>query len=80
MAKKTLLRAIGDASASPQVAEFEARLLHAVNATGIGPAGLGGTTTALAVHVATAPSHIAALPVAVNMGCSAMRSVSVDVE
>jgi fumarate hydratase subunit alpha len=49
-----------------------------VNATGIGPGGLGGTTTALAVHVETAPCHIAALPVAVNVGCCAVRSASVE--
>ncbi|MDP2232061.1 MAG: fumarate hydratase, partial [Actinomycetota bacterium] len=54
-------------------------LLSAVNATGIGPAGLGGDMTALAVRVATAPCHIAALPVAVNVGCNAVRSASVEV-
>ena len=48
-------------------------LLDAVNATGIGAAALGGRTTALAVHVETAPCHIAALPLAINMGCSATR-------
>ena len=51
--------------------------MEAVNATGIGPAGLGGATTALGVHVITAPCHIAALPVAVNMGCSAVRTARV---
>ena len=56
----------------------EAELLSAVNATGIGPAALGGGATALAVHLETAPCHIAALPVAVNMGCSAMRSASIE--
>ncbi|NTU71593.1 MAG: fumarate hydratase [Coriobacteriia bacterium] len=79
LAKKALLREIGSAAASTELAAFEAELLAAVNATGIGPAGLGGDTTALAVHVATAPCHIAALPVAVNLGCSAIRSVSVEV-
>ena len=48
-----------------------------MNALGIGPAALGGAPTALAVHLETAPCHIAALPVAVNMGCCAMRSASV---
>jgi fumarate hydratase class I/fumarate hydratase subunit alpha len=79
LAKRALLRTVGEPPADPTLASFEAELLAAVNDTGIGPAGLGGDVTALAVHVATAPCHIAALPVAVNMGCSAMRSVSVDV-
>lgn len=80
LAKRALLRDIGSLNPDPRAAELEASLLRAINATGIGPAGLGGDTTALAVHVATAPCHIAALPVAVNMGCCAMRSVSVDVD
>jgi tartrate/fumarate subfamily iron-sulfur-dependent hydro-lyase alpha chain len=79
LAKKALLRRIGTPSASAEAAHVEARLLEAVNATGIGPAGLGGRTTALAVHLVTAPCHIAALPVAVNLGCSAMRSAVVEV-
>jgi len=74
LAKHALLRPIG-AAGDPRSASFEAELLAAVNATGIGPAGLGGSTTALAVHVETAPCHIATLPVAVNMGCCAVRSV-----
>jgi fumarate hydratase subunit alpha len=79
LAKKALLREIGSAPASPEAARLEADLLHAVNATGIGPAGLGGRTTALALHLVTAPCHIAALPVAVNLGCCAVRSASVEV-
>jgi len=79
LAKKALLRPIGIPPSNPRIAELEAELLASVNATGIGPAGLGGDTTALAVHVISAPSHIAALPVAVNMGCSAVRSVTVEV-
>lgn len=78
LAKKALLREVGVRSA-PEIAEFEERLLAAVNATGIGPAGLGGDTTALAVHVATAPCHIAAMPVSVNLGCCAVRSASAEV-
>ena len=74
LAKKALLREIGSPAASAQTAGLESALLEQINATGIGPAGLGGRTTALAVHVVTAPCHIAALPVAVNMGCCAMRS------
>jgi len=79
LAKKALLRGIGSLNPDPQAAALEADLLDLVNATGIGPAGLGGDVTALAVHVATAPCHIAALPVAVNMGCSAIRSATVEV-
>jgi fumarate hydratase subunit alpha len=77
LAKHALLRPVGSSSPVPQVAAFERELLEAVNATGIGPAGLGGATTALAVHVETAPCHIAALPVAINMGCVATRSLSI---
>lgn len=77
LAKRALLREIGTSSTDTRVAALEAELLEAVNATGIGPAGLGGDTTALAVHVLTAPCHIAALPVAVNMGCCAVRSARV---
>ena len=79
LAKKALLRQIGSRPSDPRIAELEAELLATVNATGIGPGGLGGDTTALAVHIATAPCHIAALPVAVNLGCSAVRSASVEV-
>jgi tartrate/fumarate subfamily iron-sulfur-dependent hydro-lyase alpha chain len=78
LSKRALLRQVGSPPA-PGLEVFERELLEAINALGIGPAGLGGTTTALAVHVATAPCHIAALPVAVNLGCSAMRSASVEV-
>ena len=74
LAKKALLRQIGSPAQSAEAAELEAALLAEINATGIGPAGLGGRATALAVHVVTAPCHIAALPVAVNLGCCAMRS------
>ncbi|MGI6220998.1 MAG: fumarate hydratase [Coriobacteriales bacterium] len=80
LAKKALLRPVGIASSDPRVAEIEERLLRAVNATGVGPAGLGGDTTALAVNINTAPCHIAALPLAINMGCCAMRSISLELE
>lgn len=79
LAKHALLRPVGSPAASAEAAAFEAELLEAVNALGIGPAALGGKTTALAVHVETAPCHIAALPVAVNMGCCAMRSASIEI-
>jgi fumarate hydratase class I/fumarate hydratase subunit alpha len=79
LAKKALLRRIGTPPASDEAARIERDLLDAVNATGIGPGGLGGRTTTLAVHLVTAPCHIAALPVAVNLGCCAMRSAVVEV-
>ncbi len=79
LAKKALLRPVGRPAADDLTAALEERLLAEVNALGIGPGGLGGDTTALAVHVATAPCHIAALPVAVNIGCSAVRTASVEV-
>lgn len=77
LAKHALLREVGGPAASAEAAAFEEELLAEVNALGIGPAALGGAPTALAVHLETAPCHIAALPVAVNMGCCAMRSASV---
>ena len=73
LAKMALMRPIGSSASNEETAAFEAELLQAVNMTGIGAAALGGTTTALAVHVETAPCHIAALPLAINMGCSALR-------
>ena len=79
LAKRALLRPLDVATADERVASLEAELLAAINATGIGPAGLGGDTTALGVRISTAPCHIAALPVAVNVGCNAMRSVTVEV-
>jgi fumarate hydratase subunit alpha len=79
LAKKALLRPLGEEPLQRGIALFERELLDAVNATGIGPAGLGGDTTALGVTVLTAPCHIAALPVAVNLGCSAVRSAVVEV-
>jgi fumarate hydratase subunit alpha len=79
LAKRALLRPIGEEPIGPSVAALQADLLSAINATGIGPAGLGGDTTALAVHVITAPCHIASLPVAVNLGCSAVRSATFEV-
>ncbi|MDR3137114.1 MAG: fumarate hydratase, partial [Coriobacteriales bacterium] len=77
LSKQALLRPIGSPNPQPELADLEARLLADINATGIGAGGLGGSTTALAVHVKTAPCHIAALPVAVNLGCCALRSTSV---
>lgn len=79
LAKRALLREVGTAHPDRQVAMLEERILGTVNALGIGPGGLGGDTTALAVHVETAPAHIASLPVAVNLGCVALRSGRVEV-
>ena len=72
-AKKALLRPIGSASPEPHLARLEGELLDAVNGLGIGPQGLGGVVTALAVHVEVLATHIAALPAAVNLNCSAPR-------
>jgi len=79
LSKRALLREIGTVPKDDRVGAFERELLEAVNATGIGPGGLGGDTTALAVHIVTAPCHIASLPVAVNLGCCAVRSATIEV-
>ena len=73
LAKRALMRPLDIVTQDPEIAAFERELLDAVNATGIGAAALGGKTTALGVRVETAPCHIAALPLAINMGCSATR-------
>lgn len=69
LAKQALLRRVGAPNSDPELADFERELLAAVNALGIGPHGFGGVTTALAVHVESHPTHIASLPVAVNLQC-----------
>lgn len=73
MAKQALTRPVNVHSAIPYVAEMEKELLENINKTGIGPGGLGGTTTALAVNINTYPTHIAGLPVAVNICCHVCR-------
>ncbi len=73
IAKKSLLRAIGSPNPKLELASLEELLLKAVNKTGIGPEGLGGKVTAMAVHVESYPCHIASLPVAVNINCHAAR-------
>lgn len=73
LAKRQLLRPIGIASDEAPAARLERAALERINATNIGPMGLRGRTTALAVHVGTYPTHIAGLPVAVNMQCHACR-------
>ncbi|MEA2062476.1 MAG: fumarate hydratase [Gemmatimonadota bacterium] len=76
VAKKALLREIGSWHPDPVYGGLEKELLELVNATGIGPQGLGGSTTALAVHVETYPCHIASLPVALNMQCHSARHLT----
>lgn len=73
MAKKALTRPVGEHSAVPYIEEMEKELLRKINASMIGPGGLGGTTTALAVHIDTYPTHIAGLPVGVNICCHVNR-------
>lgn len=73
MAKQALTRNVNERSAIPYVKELEEELLQKINQSGIGPAGMGGTTTALAVNINTYPTHIAGLPVAVNICCHVNR-------
>jgi fumarate hydratase subunit alpha len=73
IAKKAMLRPIGSLNPDPELAPLEAELLGKINDLGIGPQGLGGRTTALAVHIEVFPCHIASLPVAVNINCHASR-------
>lgn len=78
LAKEALLREVGAPSPILEVAQLEQELLTRVNALGIGPMGLGGRTTALAVHVERHPCHIASLPVALNVQCHAARHLTVE--
>ncbi|MCH5263591.1 MAG: fumarate hydratase [Lachnospiraceae bacterium] len=73
MAKKALTRSANEHSDIPYVRDLEEEMLECINRTGIGPGGLGGTTTALAVNINTYPTHIAGLPVAVNICCHVNR-------
>jgi fumarate hydratase subunit alpha len=78
LAKKALTRPSGEPSPDPKIARLERELLETINGTGIGPAGYGGTVTALAVHVESFATHIAAFPVAVNLDCHSHRTSSVE--
>ena len=78
LAKRSLLRDLGRPNSDPDLAALEEEALERVNALGIGPQGLGGDTTALAVLVARAPCHIASLPIAVNVECHSHRHGSVS--
>lgn len=73
LAKKALTRPVDERSEIPYVKELEEEMLEEINRTGIGPGGLGGSTTALAVNINTYPTHIAGLPVAVNICCHVNR-------
>lgn len=79
LAKKALLRKpVGSPSADPPYAEMEKRILERINQLGIGPMGLGGRTTSLAVHIVSHPCHIASFPVAVNINCHSHRIVEIE--
>lgn len=78
LAKKALTRPSGEPNPDPELAALERELLEEINATGIGPAGYGGTQTALAVHVESFPTHIASFPVAVNLDCHSHRTASAE--
>lgn len=79
LAKKALLRKpVGSAHPDPVYAEMERRILERINKLGIGPMGLGGRTTSLAVHIVSHPCHIASFPVAVNINCHSHRIVEID--
>ncbi|MBN2035960.1 MAG: fumarate hydratase [Chitinispirillaceae bacterium] len=73
LAKKALLRPVGSHHSDKRYGEVEREILQKINESGIGPQGLGGRTTALAVHIETFPCHMASLPVAVNVNCHAAR-------
>ena len=75
MAKKALLRPLDQKNPDPVYAELEEQLLETINKLGIGPQGFGGKTTALAVQIEKFPTHIAGLPVAVNISCHVTRHI-----
>ncbi|WP_028576295.1 fumarate hydratase [Desulfomicrobium escambiense] len=78
LAKKALLRKLDDVNPDPKLAGMERELLEALNKLGIGPMGLGGRTTCLAVKIAMSPCHIASLPLAVNIQCHSSRHQEVE--
>jgi len=78
LAKKSLMRPLGKGSPDPKVAEIEQRILERINREGQGVMGWGGVNTALAVHMETYPTHIASLPVAVNIQCHAHRHKEIE--
>ena len=78
LAKKAIMRPIDSCHPDPYYADLEKEMLEKINALGIGPQGFGGKTTALAVNIEEYPTHIAGLPVAVNINCHVTRHMSVD--
>ena len=79
LAKKATFRNIDSENPDPRYAEFERELLEKINKMGFGPAGLGGTTTAIGVNIETSPTHIAGMPVAVNICCHAARHKTAEI-
>ncbi len=79
LAKKATFRSIDTENADPRYAQLEKELLTEINKMGFGPAGLGGTTTAIGVNIETSPTHIAGMPVAVNICCHAARHKSAEI-
>lgn len=77
LAKQALIRPIGEVNSDPRMEVLEKKLLDKINSLGIGPQGLGGTTTSLAVHIESYPCHIASMPVAINIGCHVNRHKSI---
>jgi fumarate hydratase subunit alpha len=73
LAKKAVTRGVGSTSDDPEIATLEAEMLDKINALGVGPQAVGGTNTALQVSILTYPTHITALPVAVNIQCHSAR-------
>jgi fumarate hydratase subunit alpha len=73
LAKKSLLRPLGSKNPDPELDQLESEILTEINRLGIGPQGLGGRTTSLAVHILLMPCHIASFPLAVNIQCHAQR-------
>ena len=78
LAKRALLRPLDQRNPDPFYAELERELLEEINALGIGPQGFGGKTTCLGLAIKTAPTHVASLPVAVNVSCHVTRRASAE--
>jgi len=79
LAKKSLLRSLGSKNPDPELDRLESEILTEINQLGIGPQGLGGRTTSLAVHILMMPCHIASLPLAVNIQCHAQRHKEIEI-
>ena len=79
MAKQALTRSFDDRPSTPWVKDLEDEMLEKINNLGIGPGGLGGTTTALAVNINTYATHIAGLPVAINICCHVNRHITREI-